>query len=478
MSAKRSRRINVELLNRLRDVLGGRRVSHAQTDAINYGRDMWPRSLLEIRRGRVPHRPDFIVWPETTDHVSRVLRLCNEMCVPVVPFGAGSGMCGAATPVSGGVILDMKKMNRVEKISEQSNIAVVQPGILGALLERELNAKGYTLGHFPGSLGTSTLGGYLATRSAGMAATYYGGIERILISLQVVLPDGTVVQTRTTPRRATGPDFNHLFLGSEGTLGVITHTHLRIHALPDMYGYRGLAFKKFEDGLKAVRLILRAGLRPAYVRLSDSADTAGPLSEAGLSISGCLLSLVFAGRESLVDLALRKATEIARSARGRDHGEEPARIWYENRFSEFYEQSPWFGQPDTVFDVLEIAAPWKHVPQAYQMVKAAVPKRVTAAGYVSHAYPEGCSLQFMLRGKATPGKDVELYDQMWKKIMPAVQKSGAVISHQHGIGLHKADWWQEQAGPGHALLAGIKRRLDPNNILNPGKFATDTEAPC
>lgn len=478
MSPHKPRPVNVELLNRLRDVLGGRRVSHAEIDRLNYGRDLWPRSLLELRRGEVTHQPDFIIWPETADQVSRVLRLCNEMRIPVIPFGGGSGLCGSAVPQSGGVVLDMKKMSRIEKISDQSNIVVVQPGILGAILERELNHRGYTLGHFPGSLGTSTLGGYLATRSAGMASTYFGSIADILISLQVVLADGTVLQTRTSPRRATGPDFNNLFLGSEGALGVITHTHLRIHLLPDVHFYRSLSFKKFSDGVNALRLILRAGLRPYFVRLSDPEDVAGPLADIGIKVNGSLLTLVFGGRESLVEVAGRRAIEIARANGGRDQGEDPAQTWYQHRYSEFYRQSPLMDQPNTLFDTVEVAVSWTGVDKLYRAVRGALPKSVHAAGQISHAYPEGCALQFALTGQASDGKDLELYDETWDRIMPAVIEAGGVISHHHGIGLQKGKWLPRQLGAGYGLLLGIKRRLDPNNILNPGKFTTHLEAPC
>jgi alkyldihydroxyacetonephosphate synthase len=477
MSTPKKPAVNVEMLNRLRDVLGGRRVSYAEIDKLSYGRDMWPRQQIEMRRGQVRFAPDFIVWPETTEHVSRVLRLCNEVCMPVVPFGAGSGLSGSAVPQSGGVLLDMKKMNRIEKISDQSNIAVVQPGIVGALLERELNKRGYTMGHFPGSLGTSTLGGYLATRSAGMAATYFGGIEDILISLQVVLPDGTVIQTRTSPRRATGPDFNHLFLGGEGAFGVVTNTHVRIHILPDAYFFRALAFKKFSDGLEALRLMLRIGVKPAFVRLSDGADTAG-LSEIGINVKGCLLSMVFAGRETLAELGSRKGMEIARAAGGRDLGEDPARTWYAHRYNEFYRQSPALAEADAVFDMIETSVSWSEAMQVFQAVKAAAPKRIKVAVHVAHAYPEGCALQFVLTGKAAPGKDLELYDQMWDAIVPAIDGAGGSISHHFGIGLQKGKWLPRQQGVGYSLLLGVKRRLDPNNILNPGKFATYTEAPC
>lgn len=472
------RHVNVELLNRLRDVLGGTRVSHGTLDGISYSRDLWPRGTLGVRRGRIENRPELIAWPETTEEVSRILRICNEMRVPVVPFGAGSGMCGAAVPRRGGIVLDLKRMKQVERISDQSNLVVCQPGILGAHLERELNRHGYTLGHLPGSLGTSTVGGYLATRSAGLAATYYGKIEDMVISLQVVLPDGTVVTTRTAPRRATGPDFNHLFLGSEGALGVITRTHLRIHLLPEAYFFRGLAFKNLAAGLESLRLILRCGLRPLFVRLCDEDDTATTMNELGIAVRGCLLVLIFGGGAGLVELSGRKAVEICRGLDGRDHGEEPARVWYEHRYAEHYRQSEILAEPETIFDTIDVAATWRDVEGVYRAVRSAVPKEIRLAAHVPHAYPEGCSLEFTMTGRAKAKKDLELYDRAWALVLDALGKNGGVLSHHHGIGLQKDKWRARQQPVAEALLRALKRQLDPYDILNPGKFDGEPEDAC
>jgi len=472
------RTINVELLNRLRDVLGGRRVSHSHLDLLNYARDLWPRSLIDVSRGELHHLPDLIVWPETTEEVSRVLRVCNEMRVPVVPFGGGSGLTGGAQPMCGGVVLDTKRMNRLERLSEQSMLAVCQTGILGAKLEAELNRKGFTMGHFPGSLGTSTLGGYLATRSAGQAATLYGKIEDIVVSLQAVLADGTVMHTRTAPRRATGPDFNQLFIGSEGTLGVITRAHMRIHLLPETRAFRGLVFKKLSSGLEALRLLMRAGVRPAFVRLSDEEDTAYTMNALGLEVKGCLLVLVFQGRQTLVELENEMAINICRQAGGRDHGDEPAQHWFSHRYAEYYRQSPIFADEGMIIDTVEVATTWSNLEKLYKTVRTALAKHVTVLANFAHAYPEGCSIVFTMLAKPEPDDGYKLYDKAWDAALNATLKAGGVISHAHGIGLLKNKWLQKQNPAAFALWRGMKKRLDPNDILNPGKIVLDGEAAC
>jgi alkyldihydroxyacetonephosphate synthase len=472
------RPVNLEFLGRLRDVVGARRVSRSGMEGVAYSRDLWPRDLLAIRRGEVEHRPDFVVWPETTDEVSRILRLCNDARVPVVPFGAGSGLCGGATPTSGGVVLDLKRMNRLERLSEKSQIAVCQPGIIGAHLEHELNRHGYTLGHFPGSLGTSTLGGYLATRSAGMAASYYGKIEDMVVSMQVVLADGTVLATRTAPRRATGPDFNHLFLGSEGTLGVITRAHLRVRLVPEDRVYRAFAFKQVAGGLTSLRLLLRAGLKPSFARLSDPADAAANLKPLGINAAGCVLALLFDGRKGQVELAARKAAEICREHGARDHGEEPARLWYEHRFSEFYRQSPLLTDSTAFFGVVEAAATWRNIETVYAAVRQAVSGSIEVRTQFPHFYPEGASVQFTLVGKATRANEQNAYRNAWRKLPPAILQAGGVISHHHGIGLEKSEWLPQQQGAAYGVWRGIKERLDPNHILNPGKVFAAAEGSC
>jgi alkyldihydroxyacetonephosphate synthase len=469
------RAINVELLNRLRDVVGGKRVSRSELEGVAYSRDMQTASVLETRNGHVARRPDFVVWPESTEEVSRILRLCNEVRMPVTPFGGGTGLDGDAAPDCGGVVLDMKRMNRLERISELSCIGVCQPGIIGAHLEHDLNRQGYTLGHFPGSLGSSTLGGWLSTRGAGMAATTYGKIEDMVVSLQVVLADGAVLHTRTAPRRATGPDFNHLFIGSEGALGVITRAHMRIHLLPEARYFRGLAFKTLEEGLTALRLILRAGMKPSFLRLADEADVATNLKALGVNVSGCLLALVFDGRPTQVDLYGRKALEICRQNGGRDHGEEPARVWCEHRYAEFYRQSPVFEEAGGVLEHLEAAAVWRDAAAVHRAVREATPGDVELLANVPHAYPEGCGFLFTMVGKADNGDAAAFVEKTRNAALAAARGAGAVVSRSHGAAKGRG---KTAADPAREILLGVKKRLDPNQILNPGAFAVDPEKPC
>ncbi len=204
------------------------RISTSIVHRFAYSRDLWPLKLIELQEFILPELPDVVVWVKDVREVIKVLKLCNENKIPVIPYGGGSGVCGGTVPLKGGVILDMKLMNKIRALKESSLLVEVEAGANGERFERWLNKRGYTLGHFPSSIYCSTVGGWVSTRSAGQASTLYGKIEDMVAALEVVLPDGTVIRTKETPRGATGPDLKSLFIGSEGILGVITSVVLKI----------------------------------------------------------------------------------------------------------------------------------------------------------------------------------------------------------------------------------------------------------
>jgi len=241
------------------------------------GRDWWPLAIGWAAEGGVPQRPAAVVRPTSTEQVSGVLAASNEARVPVTAAAGRSGVCGGSVPVHGGIALDMTAMTGLIDVDETSLTADVRAGTFGPDLEVALGAvgDGYTLGHWPQSMDLSTVGGWLACRGAGQYSTRYGKIEDMVLGLEVVLADGRVVRTEgRAPRAATGPNLTQLFVGSEGTLGVITEARLRIHPLPKAQGRRALGFTTFVAGLEACRRILRRGATPAVLRLYDQAESA------------------------------------------------------------------------------------------------------------------------------------------------------------------------------------------------------------
>ncbi|MDP8255578.1 MAG: FAD-binding oxidoreductase [Candidatus Alcyoniella australis] len=459
-----------ELQSRLKDIFGETRVSRSDLDRVAYARDLWPRLQLETRHGEVSNPPEFVVWPQSPTEVSQLLRLANDMHFPVIPYGAGSGVCGGTLPISGGVICDLKLLNRIIKLNHKAMTVTVQAGIIGEHLERELNRHGYTLGHFPSSIYCSTLGGYLAARSAGQLSTLYGKIEDMVVRLQAVLPDGTIMQTRRTPRSATGPDFDQVLVGSEGTLCVITWATLRIHLMPADRSFRAFTFDGLEKGVEAIRLMMRRGVKPAAVRLYDETDTALAMAAIEMEASGNLLILTFEGEPRMVAAYEGIAEQICLEAGGVDQGEKPARHWFEHRYAISYNQSKILSADRMVLDTIEVAAPWSGLLKLYKTMSNAISKHLTCMAHISHAYPDGASIYFTIIGLADEGKDIKLYDKVWDSALKACLRAGGVISHHHGVGLLKARFYEQQAPESVRLVRELKARLDPNNVLNPGKL--------
>ena len=266
--------VTPELIRELRSIVGDDSVSTVDSDRAVYGRDMWPRYLIGVRYGEPPkHRPHVVVWPRNTREVASVVKAARSARVPIVPYGGGSGVCGGAVPIYGGITVDLKRLDRVVSVSREELLCDVEAGINGERFERELGRRGYTLGHFPSSIYCSTVGGWLACRAAGQMSTKYGKIEDRVVGLTIVTGRGEIVDTDEFARASRGPNWTQLLLGSEGTLGIITAARLRVSPSPQIRVFRGFEFDDVEAGMEAIRKVMQRGLRPAVVRLYDEVDT-------------------------------------------------------------------------------------------------------------------------------------------------------------------------------------------------------------
>ncbi len=245
--------------------------SATPVDQIAYARDLWPRHHIAVRDGRVAeHRPGLVVWPSTTEEVASIVRFCAAEGVPLVPYGAGSGVCGGVLPDPRTVIVDLKRMSRWRALDRVTPSLDVEAGALGIRLEEDLQASGFTLGHFPSSILCSTVGGWIAARSAGQCSGRYGKIEDMVAALECVTGTGEVVTFR---RRTLGPDLCPIVIGSEGVLAVVTSATLRLHPAPAARAFGSLSFPTLEAGWEAMRAMFQAGLRPAVARLYDPFDS-------------------------------------------------------------------------------------------------------------------------------------------------------------------------------------------------------------
>ncbi len=258
-------------LRELLSELGPARVSLTDEDRHVYARDLWPRTTLNIAAGLpLPARPRAVVWPDSAAQVAQVVRLCQRHHIPLVPYGAGSGVGGAAVGPEGSLVLDTKAMRGVQ-IDRAAGTVTCEPGVLGWHLEQQLQRAGLTLGHFPSSIMCSTVGGWVATRGAGQMSTKYGKIEDMIRSLSLV--SGTGELLRVENGDAGGPDLLQCMVGSEGVLGILTSLCFTARTKPAARRLRGFAFPSVEAGCNAIRHLMQRGLRPAVVRLYDELDT-------------------------------------------------------------------------------------------------------------------------------------------------------------------------------------------------------------
>ena len=448
------------------------------------GRDWWPLAIGWATYGQVPARPALVARPTDTDQVSAVLALCNEAGVPVTAAGGRSGVCGASVPLFGGVALDLCGLRGIGDVDADSLVADLRAGTFGPDVESGLrDGFGLTLGHWPQSMDLSTVGGWLACRGAGQYSNRYGKIEDMVIGLEVVLADGTVLRTGGHgPRSATGPDLTQLFVGSEGTLGVITEGRFRVHPVPTGEGRRAFGFATFADGLDACRRILRRGATPAVLRLYDGTESGRSFDLPDTNV----LIVLDEADPVLVDATLSVVDEECGPASVLDGG--LVDRWLEHRNDVSALAPLW--RSGIVVDTVEVSARWSALPGLYRAVLDAlgtVEGTLVASSHQSHAYADGACLYFTFAARppetegASGGAGSALaewidryYQRAWDEVTRATRSAGGAISHHHGIGINRSRFLADALGDGFGVLATVKEALDPRGILNPGKLGLDS----
>jgi alkyldihydroxyacetonephosphate synthase len=467
--------VDADLARRLADVCA--EVTDRDESRVEAARDWWPLSIGWAARGEVPARPAVVARPADTQQVSAVLALCNQARVPVTASGGRSGVCGASIPLFGGVSLDLCGLAGLGAVDTTSLVADLRAGTFGPEVESGLRDDyGLTLGHWPQSMDLSTVGGWLACRGAGQYSNRYGKIEDMVIGLEVVLADGRVIRTGGhAPRSATGPDLTQLFVGSEGTLGVITEGRFRVHPVPEGEGRRAYGFASFAEGLDACRRILRRGATPAVLRLYDQTESARSF---GLDGTNGLIVLD-EGDPALVDPTLVIVDQECSGAAPLDTG--LVERWLEHRNDVSVLAPLW--RSGLVVDTVEVSARWGVLPDLYRAVidsLSGLDGTLAASSHQSHAYADGACLYFTFAGQAPGDLDVSdpahqtwvatYYREAWDQVTEATRRAGGAISHHHGIGLNRARFLPDALGAGFGVLASVKHALDPNGILNPGKL--------
>jgi alkyldihydroxyacetonephosphate synthase len=427
-------------------------------------RDLWPASIMAERAGAAPDRV-LVARPSGREQVAAILRWAAAGGVIVTPLGGGSGVCGALAPRRGELVLDMGAFDRILEINEVNLTCQVESGVNGLALEKALNGKGLTLGHYPSSLPGTTVGGLVSTRSSGQQSSRYGSIEDMVLGLAVVLPDGTFAAPRPGPRSAVGPALHQLWLGAEGALGVILGAVLRVHRQPPAVIGRGWAFPQLTEGLVVMRHVMQAGVRPLVMRLYDAEDSAFNAFDVG--DGGCALVVATAGEP---EVAQAEAAVVSRLTAGaRDLGEGPWRHWQEHRFDLSADWMKRMLEPaGSYLDTIELAAPWTVLPKLHERVKSAIGVGGLALCHFSHAYEQGCCAYFSFGGAAEREEDARsAYNRAWEGAMSVALELGATISHHHGTGQARARWVAGEMGGWMRVWRAVREGLDPAGIMNP-----------
>jgi alkyldihydroxyacetonephosphate synthase len=496
-------RIDAAFLDSVTRRLGPERVSTDPQIRLLHAHGKSYRDLLRARSGELPRAPDAVLFPREQAEVEAILRAAAQHGVQVVPFGGGTNISGGVEPDGTrpgmAVTVSLREMNRVLAIDPIARTARIQAGALGPELEAELNAKGFSLGHFPDSFEFSTLGGWLATRSAGMQSDAYGKIEDMVVSLTLCTPTGTLV-TPNVPRSSTGPDLAQIAVGSEGTLGLITEAVMRIHPV-GLREYRGVLVPGFDTGIALARELTHRGALPTMTRIANQQETAlgfalkHPSSRVSATFAKAFKGylkhvkrfpmgnacLMIAGFEAATADELRgrrrRTLAICREFDAVDLGTEVGAKWFAGKYDYPYLRDAVMDRGGMV-DVTETAATWDVLPGLYQAVKDGLQARLRRGelpGYVgchlSHSYPAGACLYFTFAAQAERGRELPQYLDTKRLIFELLLQHGATLTHHHSVGYELLPWMPRYLGEtGVRLLRGLKTTLDPQNVCNPGKL--------
>ena len=504
-------------LSNLRRIFGDDAVRTDRLSRVLHAYGKSYRDLIRIRRGEVTHPPDAVVYPTDEAQIAELFTCTAQKHWHVIPFGGGSSVTGGVEPTiqltnhptnhpsnQPNVTLNLTRLNRMLAVDKTSHTATIQCGISGPDLEASLNAEGFTLGHFPQSFEFSSLGGWIATRSAGQTSIGYGKIEDMVERVRVITPRG-VVDVKPLPASATGPDVLQLLIGSEGVFGVIVEATVRVRPLPEARDYRGVLFHSFEDGVDAIRELMQRDIGVAMARLSDGNETGASLAltrapttrrarlrlRAGqwlirrrgydLASSG-LMVLGIEGEEQRVEKTKKAALEVCQSHGGTNLGRSVGRSWLHERFALPYLRDDLLDR-GILIDTLETATTWSNLLNLFSALNRALTDAISATGsqpfvmaHVSHAYRDGASLYVTFLGKQA-GDPITQWWSVKRAATEAILAHTGALSHHHGVGRDHAEWLAREHGElGVEAMRALKATFDPDGSLNRGVMNLSAEA--
>ena len=412
---------------------------------------------------------DAVARPGSAAEVSQIAAWANARRIPLIPYGGGTGVMGGVVPAHGGVVLDVKRLNRILAVDPPGLTAQVEAGVILGDLEAELAAYGLMLGHDPYSVPIATVAGAISTNGVGYRACAYGPMGDQVAGLQAVLPDGRIIETRDLPKYSSGPNLNHLFIGAEGAFGVITRATLRVFRLPECARFASVAFDSFDAGFHAVSEMLALGIRPA---LLDLTEEDGEIT----------LHLRFEGFAEGVAAQAQRAAAVCANGGGRPLGDEPTETyWATRRDSALSYQAAALGQPRRVrwnrwrrrrgFDYLHLALPASQVLE-YRRRAAEIlaSEGIEVVEYAIWSRPELFSMLITPKS-GHPNEARQRLARNVDRVLKLAQDMGGAMEYCHGVGVKLNHLLPRELGPSHEVIRQLKQTLDPNNIMNPGKLA-------
>jgi len=458
--------------------------------SVAYGKTMY--DILRARNKIVENVPDIVVYPDTREQIEQIVAYAAEHKIPVYVYGGGSSVTRGVECVKGGISLDMRlRFNKVVSFSEFDQLITVEAGISGPKLEDLLNdavnsfgaQRAYTLGHFPQSFEHSSVGGWVVTHGSGQNSTYYGCIQDMVLGQCYATPIG-VIETDTHPRKATGPDLDRVMMGSEGTFGVLTHVTLKIcRHMPETIRRFSYMFKDWATGIDFAREVMQseAGV-PSVFRLSDPEETSVMLNMYGVldtplrhlfGVKGmkkdemCLYLGFTNGEDGYCKNAAKNVAKVAKKFGGLSLTGVVTKGWEKGRFSDPYLRDTLqdFG---VLIETMECAVNWSEMERVHGEVRKVVKARpnTICMTHMSHVYPQGGNLYWIF---IILENDAEEFKKFHASILDAIQRSGASMSHHHGIGKMFGPWLEGQLGKNQfAVIKALKNYFDPDNIMNPG----------
>ena len=442
--------------------------------------------LLRQRDGDCEDAPDAVVAPGSAAEVQAVLYACSEEGVAVVPFGGGTSVVGGLEPLRGRcdalISLDLGRLEGIESLDERSALAWLRAGTRLPEADHALAQRGFTLGHTPQSYEWATVGGCVATRSAGQSSTGHGRIDENVVALRCATPAGELA-TLAVPATAAGPALKQLVIGSEGVLGAITSVGLRVLRLPEARRYEGFAVRSFEAGWEALRTLAQAEIAPDVVRLSDEAETRMSFALAGNGAKARAMGAVLGGRcvvicgwegsETTIAVRRKLAARALRSAGAWPLGQAPGEAWAATRYAGPHLRDDLLDR-GVMVETLETATTWSNLAALRSAVTRALEGSLAAPlvlCHASHVYATGASLYFTAFAAQDRDDPAGQWQRAKAAAMDAIVGAGGTITHHHAVGADHAPWLPAETGRlGHDVLRVLKERCDPAGIMNPGKL--------